>query len=145
VSDWAGPRFDSGHDFAWYPVGTFHHGQNVNAAQTTIATLGLTTMGLWIRVDYASVNIDFSVLDVMAMGQLVMDFGDEVYVPFLSIAAEITLYETEIPIYPFSKTAQLALPFIIAPGAHIALRGQSGGLGDSTIAGTVSLSASAGL
>jgi hypothetical protein len=153
VSDISEGRFDTGIQWIWRPAGIFHLGQNVAASQATIVTVALSTFGTWVRVDWASVNIDFSVLDVTAMAQLVIDFDDETYVPFLSVSAwidsnidiEVAGVGVSTPVYPLSRTKQTSLPFVLGRPVHIALRGQHGGLGDSTIAGTVALSTSLGI
>lgn len=139
-----GGRFDTGTEWLWRPLGTFHWGQNVAAGQHTIVTVAPSTFGNWVRVDYASVNLDFSPLDLTAMGQLVLELADSTYVPFLSVTARVDSGVADVPTYGLAFSEQLSLPFVLGFAAHIAIRGQAGGLNDSTIAGTVSLSGAYG-
>jgi hypothetical protein len=139
--------FDAGHDRHWHAIDTYFCSGPVNQPQFTVATLDLTDFAV-IRVDAATVILEYAVSDGTASGQLMIQhlaFGLETL--FLTAAADPETYlvgstPTASPYGQERICAQLAHPFYVTTSAAIYLSGHGTSGSASNVYATVSLSGS---
>jgi hypothetical protein len=139
-------RFDTGHDLQWLPAGLYSVGLNIAAGPSLVCGFASTDGRLYVRVDWASVNLDFSVLDLQATAQLIYGTGAiSTWIPFLSVSAHVMTTVADAPIIDPAVSAQLTQPIYSAAVGGIGIRGAGAALGDSTMSATVSLSMAYGI
>jgi hypothetical protein len=141
--------FDTGSVWKWFPLGVYSLSQAISAPRAPVIGVGPGTARM-VRVDFASILLDYDGGDGNASGQLEIS-GDSPppYYPFLNVAGYTPFYMetidgigTQIPslMYQNKWLSQTSNPFYTAVPFTIWLVGESGLFAASTIAASVGLS-----
>jgi hypothetical protein len=134
--------FDAGHELVFHPIGVNSATQNVAAASALVMDLNPAAFAGYnlIRVDWASVLLEFDPTDLDAEAQLCFVYPlVPATIPFLSASAHIETAGVTLTWLPGVST-QLLLPFYNQSNIQVNLRGNSGGAHASTITGHVAIS-----
>jgi hypothetical protein len=71
-------QFDGGHQLRWFPQGSVYGVLNVNTGPVVMAVLNPAAIGI-IRIDYASVVLDYHVSDDNASASIGLYVGGDTY------------------------------------------------------------------
>jgi hypothetical protein len=135
------PRFDTGQQLCWLPLGVYPAGQNLGASELTLVDLN-PSGGIYYRIDYASLTLRWlNILDLEIWAEMVITTGAGTNVPMLSLSQWYAATDLELPLNQGQDiTAQLSLPFYVNAETTISIRGGSGGTTSGNYAGIVAVS-----
>ena len=130
------PRFDTGHELDWTYGGVMQWTSGIGDGVVAFFTFVPETDFDMVRVDYASVVLNFASLDLSATAILYIGLGEGgPLLPFLATSVGGPTNDT----HPAS-CAQLTLPFVSLGFTVFAIDGVSAGTSTSSITATLGLS-----
>lgn len=138
--------YDGGHSLRWVPQRTVSLEVNVGDPVASMVTLDAAALG-YIRIDYASLVLDYHVSDFNASGTMALYYPTSGFtVPFLAVAGlPITYTAAGIALVsPYAAERvceQLSNPFIVTDTVNVYLYGHGADGTSSNVGGTISFSA----